>query len=170
MKLSELAERLDCRLEGDGDVDIVRVARSGRRSPAISRSWPTRICRRTGRDARLGGDSRPLEAARHAVPPTCAVLRADDPYTAFARALDASSESARPALGIDELSAVAGDASLGADVSIGAFVTVGAGAQIGARTDRVSERGDWPRRRDWRRLHHPLARLDSRARHDRHTA
>src|SRR6266536_1592021 len=26
MKLSELAERLDCRLEGDGDVEIVRVA------------------------------------------------------------------------------------------------------------------------------------------------
>src|SRR5205085_2782673 len=36
--------------------------------------------------------------------------------------------------GIDRLSAVAADATIGVDVSIGPFVTVGAGASVGART------------------------------------
>jgi UDP-3-O-[3-hydroxymyristoyl] glucosamine N-acyltransferase len=39
-----------------------------------------------------------------------------------------------PPNGVDRLSAVAPDATLGADVSIGPFVAIGAGASIGART------------------------------------
>ena len=70
-----------------------------------------------------------------AAPPlTIAVLRTDDPYSAFARALSLFAPSTRPAPGVDPLSAVASDAAIGADVSIGPFVTVGAGAAIGART------------------------------------
>ncbi len=69
-------------------------------------------------------------ASRH----SCAVLRADDPYSAFAHAVSLFVPAARPAAGIDALSAVAADAEIGADVSIGPFVTVGAGASVGART------------------------------------
>jgi len=64
----------------------------------------------------------------------CALLHADDPYSAFARAVALFAPVAPPPKGIDASSLVAPDASLGADVSIGAFATVGPGASIGART------------------------------------
>ena len=67
-------------------------------------------------------------------PPPCPVLRTDDPYSAFARALSLFAPADRPEPGVDRLSAVASDASVGADVSIGPFVTIGAGASVGART------------------------------------
>jgi UDP-3-O-[3-hydroxymyristoyl] glucosamine N-acyltransferase len=67
-------------------------------------------------------------------PAPCAVLRSDDPYSAFARAVSLFVQTAPPARGVDRLSAIASDAAIGADVSIGPFVTVGAGASIGART------------------------------------
>ncbi len=67
-------------------------------------------------------------------PASCAVLRAADPYTAFARAVTLFAPPSAAVAGIDPLSAVARDAAIGADVSIGPFVTVGAGAAIGART------------------------------------
>jgi len=62
------------------------------------------------------------------------VLRCDNPYLAFARAVGLLAQQVPPAPGVDRLSSVATDATLGADVSIGAFVIVGAGAAIGART------------------------------------
>lgn len=67
-------------------------------------------------------------------PPGCAVLRTDDPYSAFAHALNLFVHPVPPAKGVDRLSAVASDATIGADVSIGPFVTIGSGASVGART------------------------------------
>jgi UDP-3-O-[3-hydroxymyristoyl] glucosamine N-acyltransferase len=61
-------------------------------------------------------------------------LRSDDPYSAFARAVGVFAHAVPPPKGVDRLSAVASDATLGADVSIGPFVAIGAGASIGART------------------------------------
>jgi UDP-3-O-[3-hydroxymyristoyl] glucosamine N-acyltransferase len=135
MKLSEVAERLDCRLEGDGDVEIVRVASIRHAVPGdltflVNPKYAVQLSETRASAVILG----PSSPERNAVPPDCAVLRAGDPYTAFARALDLFTEPARPAAGVHELSAIARDVSLGADVSIGAFVTVGAGARIGSRT------------------------------------
>src|SRR5262249_12985391 len=66
--------------------------------------------------------------------PRCAVLHADDPYSAFARAVALFAPLAAPPKGVDPSSPVRPDVALGADVSIGAFVTIGAGAVVGART------------------------------------
>jgi UDP-3-O-[3-hydroxymyristoyl] glucosamine N-acyltransferase len=71
---------------------------------------------------------------RRGAEPTCALLRSDDPYTAFARAVQLFVHACPPAPGIDRLSSVAADAAIADDVSIGPFVVVGAGASIGART------------------------------------
>jgi len=79
------------------------------------------------------GAAAPRAASKAARPP-CAILRADDPYSAFARAVALFAHARPPDKGVDPLSAVAADASLGVDVSIGPFVTVGAGATVGART------------------------------------
>ena len=133
MKLLDIAVRLQCRLEGDGDVDIVGVAAIHQAQPgdltfvANTRYLPQLAATRAsavilGRTV-AGGPGVP-----------CAVLRSDDPYSAFARAVSFFAPASSQAIGIHPLSAVAGDAAIGSDASIGPFVTVGAGAVVGART------------------------------------
>jgi UDP-3-O-[3-hydroxymyristoyl] glucosamine N-acyltransferase len=70
----------------------------------------------------------------HAGGAPCAVLRSDNPYLSFARAVTLFSQAVMPAPGVDRLSAVDATATLGANVSVGPFVTIGRGAVIGART------------------------------------
>jgi len=135
MKLTELAERLDCRLEGDSGVEIVRVASIRHAGPGdltflANPKYAVQL-RATRASAVIVGLTSP---ERNHVPPTCAVLRADNPYTAFARALDLFAEWTRPPIGTHELSVIGADVVLGSDVSIGPFVTIGAGARIGSRT------------------------------------
>ena len=64
----------------------------------------------------------------------CAVLRSDNPYRSFAEAVSLFHQPVLPPRGIDPLSSIAADATLGPDVSVGPFVTIRAGATIGART------------------------------------
>jgi len=135
MKLRELAERLACRLEGDGEIDIVRVsgidaAESGdltfvakpKYLPALSTTRASAVLLRD--DASL--DVAPTRAI--------AVLRTADPYLAFARAVGIFAPQWKPQPGVHAMAAVAHDAQLGSGVSIGAFVAVGEGATIGDRT------------------------------------
>jgi UDP-3-O-[3-hydroxymyristoyl] glucosamine N-acyltransferase len=62
------------------------------------------------------------------------MLRTKEPYLALANALSLLVKISRPAPGVDPLSSVAKDATVGRDVSIGPFVTIGRGAKIGDRT------------------------------------
>jgi UDP-3-O-[3-hydroxymyristoyl] glucosamine N-acyltransferase len=131
LKLRDIAEQLHCHLEGDGDLDIVRVApihdaRPGELTFVASARYLQELQTTQASAVILG------KGSETAAP--CAVLVADDPYSTFARAVSLLSKGSRPAPGIDRLSAVAADASIGPDVAIGPFVTVGAGAALGART------------------------------------
>lgn len=134
MKLRDIADRLQCRLEGDGEVEIVRVAGIQQAQPgdltfvANARYLPQLATTRASAVI--------LGRTKTGAPPPlpCAVLHTDDPYTAFARAVSLFAPVASPAKGVDTLSAVASDAAIGPDVSIGPFVTIGAGAAVGART------------------------------------
>jgi len=130
MTLRELAERLGCRLEGDGALEIRRVAgleQAGEGDGAFfanPRYAPA--LRRTKASAVILGEDAP------AAP--CAMLRTRHPYLAFANALSLFVELVHPAPGIDDLSSVAEDATIGRDVSIGPFSSVARGARIGDRT------------------------------------
>ena len=128
--LRELAERLGCRLEGDGSLEIRRVAgleqagegdltffANPRYAPAL---------RRTRASAVIVGDDGP--------PAPCAMLRSKHPYLTFADALTFFNPSAQPAPGLDKLSIIAQDAVIGRDVSVGPFCSIGQGAHIGDRT------------------------------------
>ena len=130
MRLRELAERLECRLEGDGAVEISRVASleqahegdiaffvNPRYAPAL---------RRTRASAVILGESAP------AAP--CAMLRSANPYLAFANALSMFGAPAQPPAGIAPLSSIASDAILGGDVSVGPFSSIGRNARVGDRT------------------------------------
>jgi UDP-3-O-[3-hydroxymyristoyl] glucosamine N-acyltransferase len=130
MQLRELAERLGCRLEGDGSVEIRRVAGldlAGEGDVAFfANAKYAAALRRTRASAVIIGDNEP--------PAPCAMLRTSHPYLAFANALSLFAPAAQPPAGIHELGFVAPDASLGRDVSVGPFSSVSAGARIGERT------------------------------------
>jgi UDP-3-O-[3-hydroxymyristoyl] glucosamine N-acyltransferase len=133
LKLSELAERLGCRVEGDGSIEIVRVAGIQHARPgdltflANPRYLPDLATTRASAVIMAAAEAHPSAFGG-------AILRSDDPYSAFAHAVALFAHVVAPPKGIDPLSAVAPDAAIGAEVSIGPFVTIGAGAAIGART------------------------------------
>jgi UDP-3-O-[3-hydroxymyristoyl] glucosamine N-acyltransferase len=130
VKLSDIAERLECRLEGPGDVEIVRVA-------GILDAQPgdlTFIANPKYEKA-LASTRASAVIVRHDAPPAaCSLLRARDPYLAFARAVGLFAVEWRPAPGIHPMAAVASDARIGHNVAIGAFVAIGEGAFIGDDT------------------------------------
>ena len=130
MTLAELAAAIDCRLEGDGAIEITGVsdlehAQAGqvtffghaRYRSLVDATRASALI--VGEDAQI--DGRPL-------------LRTKRPYYAFARALEIFHPAVRPAPGVHPLAAVAEGARIAPDASIGPFVSVGAGARIGART------------------------------------
>jgi UDP-3-O-[3-hydroxymyristoyl] glucosamine N-acyltransferase len=132
LKLSEIAERLGCRLEGDGRIEILRVT-SLQRAERGDLAFLTNS--RYAADLATTRASAVIVATNEtARPPSAALLRSDHPYIAFARAVALFAHAIAPPPGVDPLAAVAPDAAIGAGVSIGPFVSVGAGASIGART------------------------------------
>ncbi len=133
LKLSDIAARLDCRLDGDGTIEIVRVAAIDRAGPGdltfLANAKYHAHLATTRASAVIVGDAQSIDT-----PHSFAVLRNANPYLAFARALSLMASASRPPVGVDRLAAIAKDASVGADASIGPFVVVGAHATVGART------------------------------------
>ena len=130
VKLRELAARLDCVLDGDGDIEITRVA-------GINDAGPGDVTFLANPKYEKGlAATRASAVIVHTGGPAapCATLRSAEPYLAFARAVAVFAPDDRPAAGVHAMTAIAPDARLGAEVSIGAFVVVGAGAAIGNRT------------------------------------
>ncbi|NOT27342.1 MAG: UDP-3-O-(3-hydroxymyristoyl)glucosamine N-acyltransferase [Acidobacteria bacterium] len=130
MKLRDLAAQLACRLEGDGDIDIIRVAGIQQAQPGdvtfLANSKYEPELARTRASAVI------LREGSIAAP--CAMLRTTDPYLAFARAVGIFAPAWRPAAGVHPKADVSSDAHLDPSVSIGAFVSVGDGVVIGKRT------------------------------------
>ena len=130
MKLSEIARRLECRLEGDGDIDIRRVvgiedAGAGDLTFFSNVRYAPQLRKTAASAVILAEDA---EAA------PCAMLRVPQPYLAFARAVELFAPDERPAAGVDRLAQVASTAVIAPDASVGAFAVIGDGARIGSRT------------------------------------
>jgi UDP-3-O-[3-hydroxymyristoyl] glucosamine N-acyltransferase len=128
--LAELAARLGCRLEGDGSLEVVRVAGLDEAGPGdvtflANPKYASRLPLTRASAVIAGSD---LERA------PCAILRADHPYVSFAEAVALLTPAVRPRAGISALASVDPTATLGEGVSIGAFAVVGPGVSIGART------------------------------------
>jgi UDP-3-O-[3-hydroxymyristoyl] glucosamine N-acyltransferase len=133
LKLQDIADRLRCRLEGDGSIEIHRVSGIEQAGPgdltflANRKYYP--YLETTSASAIIVGDQTPANGARGRT----ALLRSEHPALSFAHAVSLFVHVTEPARGVDRLSAVAPDAALGEDVSIGPFVSIGAGATIGNR-------------------------------------
>ena len=130
MKLRELAERLGCRLEGNGDVEIGRVAGIQDAQPGDLTFLANRKYEKTLRLTRASA----VILRDDAPSAPCAMLRTRDPYLAFARAVGLFAPNWRPAPGVHALAAAAEDVQFGAEVAVGAFVAIGERTTIGDRT------------------------------------
>jgi UDP-3-O-[3-hydroxymyristoyl] glucosamine N-acyltransferase len=130
--LQELAEQLGCGLEGDPLIEIQRVASIECAEPGdltfiANPKYQSRLTS-TRASAVI------VATSQVTVGTPVAILRADNPYLAFAQAVRLLMPAVPPLRGIDPHSAIAPGARLGEEVAVGAFVTIGAGATIGART------------------------------------
>lgn len=129
MTLAELAERLGCRLEGDASLVITRVAALEDAGPGdvsfFANPRYADALARTRASAVIASDGVEVPGA---------ALRTDEPYVAFARALEILHPVPRPPAGVHPTAVIDPSATIDPTASIGPFVVVGAGAVVGART------------------------------------
>lgn len=130
MTLREIAERLDCRLEGDGALSITGVAGLESAGPGdltfFSNPRYAPSLRATNASAVILADD--------GTTAPCAILRSPQPYLSFAQALAFFPRDERPQPGVHATAVVDPTAMIGDGVSVGPLAVVGAGARIGART------------------------------------
>jgi UDP-3-O-[3-hydroxymyristoyl] glucosamine N-acyltransferase len=129
MKLSDIASKLNCRMTGDDDVEIVRVAGIDEAGPGdltfvSNRKYVSHIKGTRASAIILGEDIPPV---------TIPSLRTDDPYLAFARALEIFFTPVQQEPGIHPTACIAEDVQIGAEASIGAYAVIGKGCRLGSR-------------------------------------
>jgi UDP-3-O-[3-hydroxymyristoyl] glucosamine N-acyltransferase len=130
MKLNDLAESLECRLEGDGEIDIRRIAGIDDAGPGDLTFFANP---KYAADLRTTRASAVILSDNADVAP-CAMLRCANPYLTFARAVEMFAPSSAVPAGVHRLADVSASASIASDASIAAFVSIGADVRIGART------------------------------------
>lgn len=128
MKLSDIAPIIGCRLVGE-DTEIVRVASIEEAGPGdltfVANRKYTRYISKTRASAIILGEDVP--------PVSLPSLRTDDPYLAFARALEIFFVPLTLEPGIHPTAVIGEDVCLGNEVTIGAFSVVGKGCKLGNR-------------------------------------
>ena len=130
MTLAELAERLGAVLEGDGAIEVTRVA-------GIEQAGPGEVTflanpKYAAALASTRAAAVILDPASPVAP--CAMLRTDNPYLAFARAAQAFAPPRTLPPGVHVTAVVAADAVIGEGVAVGPLVVIGHRARIGTRT------------------------------------
>lgn len=120
-----MAERLGCRLEGDGAVEIHSVAGMEHAGPGQVTFLANPKYAHKVKDTRASAilTREPMDGI--------ACLISANPYLDFARALALFYQPPKPAPGISELAYIAPSAKIGENASIGPFVSIGENAVIG---------------------------------------
>src|SRR5438067_1779150 len=127
MKLSAIAAALDCRLEGDPDLEIEGVAGMEHASPGqltflANPKYAPKVKQTRASAILVSASAAGIEIPR---------LVSENPYLDFARALALFYQPPRPPAGVHPLASVASSAVLGENCSIGAFAVVGERVRIG---------------------------------------
>ena len=127
MRLGELAARLGCRLDGPAELEITGVAGMDEASPNdltfLSNPKYHRKLRTTQAAAVIVGPGVP--------PPGRAVLRSENPYLDFARALEIFHPPHRSPAGIHPTAVIADGVKVGRNPSIGPYVVIEEGVELG---------------------------------------
>lgn len=127
MKLAEIAKRLDCHLEGDGNVEITGVAGIEEAGPGQITFLSNPKYRAVAKATRASA----IFAAPDAGPLPVPVLRSDNPYLAFARAIELFYEPPKFAPGIHPTAIVAATARIHEGAHVGPHCFVDEGVEIG---------------------------------------
>lgn len=127
MKLADLAARLECRLEGPGQVEITGVAGMEEASPSELTFLANRKYRAKLRTTRAAAAIVGPEIPPFGRP----ALRSENPYLAFARALEIFYAPPRPLPGIHPTAVIAPDVRLGRNPSLGPYVVIEEGVELG---------------------------------------
>ncbi len=127
MRLDELARRLECKLEGPGDIEITGVAGLEEASPSEVSFLSNRKYRAKLRSTRAAAIIMEPDFPFSGRP----VLRSANPYLTFAKALELfySPPCSRP--GIHPTAVIAPGVKLGRNPSVGPYVVIEDGAEIG---------------------------------------
>lgn len=120
MKLSEIAGRLDCVLKGDGNLEITGIL-------GIEEAGPGHITFVS--NPKYASRARTAQASAVIVSPDFpdlpgATLRHENPYLAFARAIEFFYTAPEPPRGIDAAARVSPKATIGEGASIGPYVVI----------------------------------------------
>jgi UDP-3-O-[3-hydroxymyristoyl] glucosamine N-acyltransferase len=133
MKLSEVAQKLECRLEGSPELEIRGVAGIERAEPgqitflANRRYFP--MLKTTRASAVLVEEGIALE--REASQPPLAALRSANPYLAFAHAIELFYQPPRYAPGVHPTAIIAKSAHIGEGAHVGPYCFVDEDVEIG---------------------------------------
>jgi UDP-3-O-[3-hydroxymyristoyl] glucosamine N-acyltransferase len=133
MKLSDVAEKLSCRLEGDSSAEIVGIAGMDHAAPgqitflANRRYFP--LLRTTHATAIFIEDGIRIEREAGLAP--LAALRSENPYLAFARAIELFYQPPAYAPGVHSTAVIAESARIGAGAHVGPYCFVEEDATIG---------------------------------------
>ncbi|MEJ2108857.1 MAG: UDP-3-O-(3-hydroxymyristoyl)glucosamine N-acyltransferase, partial [Acidobacteriota bacterium] len=128
MKLSEIAHKIGCRVEGSSDVEIQRIAGIEDAGPGdltfVSNRKYLRHIKTTRAEAIILADN--------VEPVSIPSLRTDAPYMAFAKALELFHKPLGQPVGIHPAAVVHDNVEIGPDASIGAHVVIGERCKIGS--------------------------------------
>ena len=128
MQLKELAERLDCALDGNGEIEITGANSLERAGPGDLTFLANRKYTPLLRTTRAGA----VLIAKDFSPVSQPALRCDDPYLAFAKALEFFYRPPRPPVGIHPTAVIAPSAKIGSLGSIGPYVVIEDDVEIGS--------------------------------------
>lgn len=130
LRLSDLAARIGAQVTGDGEVVISGIA-------PIETAGPGQVTFLANpRYVRFARDSNAAAIiAKEAVPGAkAAFLLTDNPYFAFACALEVFHPAERPTPAVSDRAVVDPTARIGRDVTVSPFVVIGEEAEVGDRT------------------------------------
>ncbi|MBN2241255.1 MAG: UDP-3-O-(3-hydroxymyristoyl)glucosamine N-acyltransferase [Acidobacteria bacterium] len=128
MKLSEIAVRIGCRMESAEDVEILRIAGIEEAGPGDLSFISNRKYIRRLKNTRAAA----VILAENIPPVAIPSLRTEDPYIAFAHALEIFHIPLRQEPGIHPTAFVDVDVEIGANASIGAHAAIGKGCRLGS--------------------------------------
>ena len=127
MKLAEIAARLECQLEGEGEVEITGVTGMDEATPSqltflANPKYRSKL-RTTHAAAVIVGKDVPSTGR--------SLLRSENPYLAFARAIELFAPPVMPPAGIHPTAVISPSAKIGRNPSIAPYVVIEDDVEVG---------------------------------------
>ena len=129
MLLRELADRLQTMLDGNGDIEITGINTLERAGPAELSFLSNRKYTPLLQSTRAGA----VLLSHDFGPAHLPVLRCENPYLSFAKALEFFYQPPKQDAGVHSTAVIHPSADIGPEASIGPYVVIGPDVRIGAR-------------------------------------